>query len=254
MPQMVPVQVVEVRRRWWSCPLPHRTSPKSLARTLPPSTTTVFIMGWIGVGSDFRRAQGWWGDGVAQLRVDSGGNFRASSWHGGSSVRGRGGGRRDGGGEKTRQWREKEAAPPTVHDRFPLFMLYFSVAGELRPRMGDLVGDFGRWRRFFSPPHFKYRWSIVGDRPYNCKKEKNPNSIGFCSFLPFWVIPSTPDAPASPFVSHLIGVDPTRRRRPAATSSVSVRHVPSAALRAPWAAGATAASSSALAAAAAAEP
>jgi hypothetical protein len=75
-----------------------------------------------------------------------------------------------------------------------------------------------RWRHFFSPPHFKCRWSIVGDSPYNCKKEKNPNSIGFCSFLPFRVIPSTPtrqllpSSPTSP-ASTPPGGGGLRRRR-----------------------------------------
>jgi hypothetical protein len=56
------------------------------------------------------RAQGWRGDEVARLDVDSGGNFRVSLWHGGSSASGRGGGRRGGGGGKMSQRQEKEAA------------------------------------------------------------------------------------------------------------------------------------------------
>jgi hypothetical protein len=59
------------------------------------------------------RAQGWRGDEVARLDADSGGNFRVSLWHGGSSASGRGGGRRGGGGGKTSQRQEKEAAQPT---------------------------------------------------------------------------------------------------------------------------------------------
>jgi hypothetical protein len=92
------------------------------------------------------------------------------------------------------------------------------------------------------------------------KKEKNPNDLGFCCFLPFELSPasSTPrPLPTPSHPSHLAGLDPTRRggggprrRRPRRRAQRPSPGAPSA----PRAAVAAAAASSALAAAAAVEP
>jgi hypothetical protein len=45
---------------------------------------------------------------------------------------------------------KREVTPPTVRNRFPLVVLYFSIACKPRRRMGDPFGSFiGEF--FFSP-------------------------------------------------------------------------------------------------------